>query len=194
MSCSVDPVVAEVDAYRCQDPGGGWVPGQGVEAIVVIDVLVGGEQYPWGENPRMEGRHHLNICSVTGLTPSADWSSHAPHSSRRPSVSPSPPGPSWWRTPAWSCRRSKGWRELHIPGWNWGLGRRSGPGWRYRTSGPLPAVRSQSGENRNKNTCTTSDVRFILLTTIFRNCTLTSLITISLYSLLNTNENFSVVA
>ena len=37
---SVDPVEAEVYPEPCQHPGGGGVPGQGVEAVVLVDVEI----------------------------------------------------------------------------------------------------------------------------------------------------------
>ena len=40
MSSSMDPVVAEVNAQTSQYPGYGGVPGQGVEAVVGVDVDV----------------------------------------------------------------------------------------------------------------------------------------------------------
>ena len=47
----MDPVVAEVNAQTSQYPGDGGVPGQGVEAVVGVDVDVhwpytAGHQHP----------------------------------------------------------------------------------------------------------------------------------------------------
>ena len=51
MSCPVHPVVAEVYAHRRHQPGQGRVPGQGVEAVVGVDIHIGrphtaGHQHP----------------------------------------------------------------------------------------------------------------------------------------------------
>ena len=40
MAGPVDPVEAEVYPEPCQHPGGGGVPGQGVEAVVLVDVEI----------------------------------------------------------------------------------------------------------------------------------------------------------
>ena len=46
VSCPMDPVVTEVNPNGSQEPGEGGVPGQLVEAVVDVHVLVGCEEEP----------------------------------------------------------------------------------------------------------------------------------------------------
>ncbi len=47
----MDPVVAQIVTQGSDEPGPDGVPGQGVDAVVVVDVDVGGKHDPLQKNP-----------------------------------------------------------------------------------------------------------------------------------------------
>ena len=69
--CSVDPVVAEVYAHGGQEPGGGGVPGQGVEAVVLVDVDVGSAHAARHQHPEHGTVVEAGPRSLALLTPSS---------------------------------------------------------------------------------------------------------------------------
>ena len=87
VGCSVDPVVAEVYAHGGEEPGGGGVPGQGVEAVVLVDVDVG----------RAHAARHQHPAHGTVVAGAGPWrySLHhhhdeAVHHAQHPVIQPRP--------------------------------------------------------------------------------------------------------